>query len=490
MRPPDAKTRVLAALRQVAIGKATGLVFGWGFRLYAAIFLGAGAVFLALGWKAGPEPLLKARQFAALTATAEGRFVDSWLAIDFDPARVGPAGFWRASAKASPCAVIEFDAGAASPVRRAFCGPRIGFNESYGLHDLAEIGPGVAFDWPREANGLAMPQARFSPAAYQWLATSPPPASDRGPGVPATMLGVLEREVDRPAEVAIASWARPAPVLALRFDPARPEGAMPAGYVEARLDAGSAWVVSLLPLAAGTFLWWIGMGIFLPAMAPWGRAIFALAPLVLLPAWGDVLPRNLARIQPDVAGVIGDMLDNVASVDRLVASAPEDATLVDGETMRWRVGGGAYAETLGRVRLAKPVPAPVDADAALEALVAQVTREVRAMPPAERAALYRRLSALKTGGRTGDGLLFLAAARQDALDAGAPPESRRAAGDFLSDWVTQPVPEPWPAEPGFRVRVRLFESLADVPVVGVPVLSASIAERARGRAALAHEAVR
>ena len=63
----------------------------------------------------------------------------------------------------------------------------------------------------------------------------------------------------------------------------------------------------------------------------------------------------------------------------------------------------------------------------------------------------------------------------------APPPSRKAAGDFLSAWVTQPVEEPWPRDAGFRERIRLFASLADVPVTGVPVMSQSVAERAAQR---------
>ncbi|MBK7660421.1 MAG: hypothetical protein IPJ28_15410 [Betaproteobacteria bacterium] len=60
---------------------------------------------------------------------------------------------------------------------------------------------------------------------------------------------------------------------------------------------------------------------------------------------------------------------------------------------------------------------------------------------------------------------------------------RQSAGDFLWAWVTQPVDEPWPQDAGFRERVRLFGMLKDVPTTGVPIMSASIAERALARAA-------
>ena len=114
-------------------------------------------------------------------------------------------------------------------------------------------------------------------------------------------------------------------------------------------------------------------------------------------------------------------------------------------------------------------------------LAASAAAQVAAMPEAERAALFAQLEQDKWAGRPDAGLVFLPAARQAVLDARSPDAVRKAAGDFLSAWVTQPVEEPWPRYPGFRERVRLFRELGDVPVVGVPVMSQSIAERAAQR---------
>jgi hypothetical protein len=147
------------------------------------------------------------------------------------------------------------------------------------------------------------------------------------------------------------------------------------------------------------------------------------------------------------------------------------------------VGGGAYADTLGRLRFVNPEPPAKNGDEALAALVAAVNPQVRAMPGRERVALFHRLSSDKSAGRTGAGLFFLSAAREAVLDERSPADVRDAAGGFLSFWVTQPVDEPWPQDAGFRERVRQFEMLKDVPASGVPILSASIAERALGRAA-------
>jgi len=253
--------------------------------------------------------------------------------------------------------------------------------------------------------------------------------------------------------------------------------------VDGRREAGSVWLVSLMPFAAGALLWYFGMGIFLPAMHPAARLFFTVLPLLALPWWEDALPRNLARIHPDVAEVVGEMLESVERVERVVASDPDEATLAGGEALRFRVGGGAYAETLGRLRFAKPERPAKSGDEALAALVASVTPQVGGLPEAEREALFVRLRQDKEAGRTGAGLFFLAAARDAVLDAGSSPGVRQSAGDFLWAWVTQPVDEPWPQDAGFRERVRLFEMLKDVPTTGVPIMSASIAERALARAA-------
>ena len=476
--PPARTTRsagLVEALRAVALGRVVGLTLGWGIRLYCALFLGFGAIILTVGWQQGPKRWLEAREFTTFTAVAEGRVVESWLAIELEPAAIGAARRWRASAKAAPCAVVEYDGEWGQGARRAFCGNRLGFNESYTLHDLKAMAPGIPFAWSRDPSGFAVPEIRVSEAAARWLAANA--ATDS----PVTALAQLERDVDRPVDLAVESWASPPPAFPLALDPKAPGGAMPAAYVDGRREASASWVLAILFLAIGFGLWFAGTSILLPALPLPVHLFLAALPLLALPWWGDGIPRYLRHLNADVAMLVADMLGETDITGRLVASDPAQATLAGGDVLRWPAGRGDYAETFGRIRFEKPAPAPRDADHALAALAATVTTQVRSMAITDRVALFRRLERDKGAGLRGAGLVFVGAAKEAVLDSQASAELRQAAGRFLSAWVTQPVAEPWPRDAGFRERIRLFESLKDVPISDVAILSASIAQRAAGR---------
>jgi len=479
--PPSRKAALGETLRAIVMGQLAGLVIGPGVRLVAVLFLGFGAVILSTGWLLGVKPLLQAFEFSAFTGRAEGRIVESWVALEIDPSRVGAGGHWRAAAQASPCAVVEYAGDWGAPARRAFCGNRLGFNESYTLHDLKWMAPGIPFAWARDASGFAVPEIRLAPAVHQWLSTARPQESTRMGPPPPNALAQLALEADRPVDTAIESWASPPPAFVLALDPQSPSGAMPEAYVRERKSMSGAGLMGLVFLAVGFGVWFRGTGVLLPTLPVPVHVLLAALPLLALPAWGDLMPRYLRHLNPEFAGVVGDMIGDLERTTRLVAGEPGDALLADGEVLRWPVGGGAHAATLGRLRFARPQPAPKDGDEALAALAASATAQVAAMPEAERASLFAQLEQDKWAGRPDAGLVFLPAARQAVLDARSPEAVRRAAGDFLSAWVTQPVAEPWPRDAGFRERVRMFGALADVPVPGVPVMSRSIAERAAQR---------
>lgn len=479
--PASRRASLNEGLRAIVAGQLSGLVFGWGTRLVAAFTLGFGAVFLSVGWLLGVKPVVDAWRFSSYTGRAEGRIVESWVALELDTRRIGPGGHWRAVAKASPCAVVEYAGDWGEASRRAFCGNRLRFSESYTLHDLGSMAPGVPFAWVRDASGFAVPEIRLDARAREWLARAKPDYWLRAGAPPATMLAQLAIESDRPVDVAASSWAAPPPAFPLALDPSRPEEALPEAYVRERRSFGGIGLMGLVFLAVGFGVWFAGTALLLPALPLAAHLFLAALPLVGLPAWGDAIPRYLRHLNPDVAEVIGDVLGDIDRTERLVATEPGEALLAGGEVLRWPAGGGAHAATFGRLRFARPDPAPKSGDEALAALVAAATAQVAAMPDAERAALFSRLEQDKGSGRPDAGLVFLPAARQAVLDARAPEAVRRSAGDFLSAWVTQPVVEPWPGDAGFGERIRLFRALADVPVTGVPVMSQSIAERAAQR---------
>ena len=360
--PPSRKAALGEALRAIVLGRLAGLVVGPGLRLVAVVLLGFGAVFLSIGWLLGVKPFLEAREFAAFTGRAEGRIVESWLALEIDTARVGPGGHWRAAAKASPCAVVEYAGDWGAPARRAFCGNRLGFNESYTLHDLKWMAPGIPFAWARDASGFAVPEIRLAPEVRRWLSTAKPQESTRMGPPPPSALAQLALESDRPVDTAIESWASAPPAFPLALDPSSPAGAMPEAYVRDRRSAGGAGLMGLVFLAVGFGIWFRGTAVLLPALALPAHLFLAALPLLALPAWGDLVPRYLRHLSPEFAGVVGDMIGDLDRTTRLVASEPADALLADGEVLRWPVGGGAHAATFGRLRFGRPDPAPRDGD--------------------------------------------------------------------------------------------------------------------------------
>src|SRR4051794_32324525 len=202
------------------LGPLVGTALGPFIRLFAAGFLGVAAVLLTLAWQTGPQHLIDAARYAPLTARQTGKVVESWLALEWDPAEMGESLRWRAFAKASPCVVVEYAGDWGSPTRRAFCGNRFTFRESYTLHNLWEMAPGVPFTWLRDARGFILPEVRLSAASRQWLAAHSPQL----PFVTeaSTALEALRRELDSPVDDAVASWSVAPSDFPLVLDPRHP----------------------------------------------------------------------------------------------------------------------------------------------------------------------------------------------------------------------------------------------------------------------------
>ncbi len=457
---------------EMAVGKA--------MRLYAAIFIGIGGLVLTVAWQHGPQRLLDAGEFATLTARHTGHVVESWLALEWDPALMGTSTRWRVFARATPCAVVEYD-GDWGPARRAFCGNQLPFSESYTLHDLKEMAPKVPFAWSRDASGFDVPEIRLPANALAWLKAHPSDNFFLEKAKPGSALEDLRIELDRPVDSAVESWSTPAPVFPLALDPARPGEALPVGFVESRRDARPVWAVTVIAGAIGLVAWFSGMNIFLGFLVPAGRIVMGTVPLLVLPLWGDEFPHQLRRLDADIAGVIADMMGDIDITGRLVASDPESAAQAGGERVAWRITEGRYAETFGKIRFVLPKPAPADGDAALAALAATTASQVRAMAVPERIAIFERLKSDKLRDLRGAGFAFLPAAKEAVMDPGADPALRQAAAAFLSEWVVQPVEEVWPKDPGYRQRLQLLRELTAIPIPVIANPAGWILERGEKR---------
>ncbi len=425
---------------------------------YAAIFLGAAGLVLTVAWQNGPQRVLDANEFALLTTQKTGRIVESWLALEWNPAEMGDLKRWRAFAKATPCAVVEYAAEWA-PLRRAFCGNRLPFYEQYTLHDLKDMAPKVPFDWARDASGFAVPEIRLPAAALAWLKEQPADDFFLSNAKPESALDDLRIAIDRPVDVATRSWGTPSPTFPLALDPKRPGEPLPAGFIEARREATPNWGVTVIGGLIGLFAWWKGIDILLLRARRIERLLVGIVPLLALPWWGDEFPRVLRNLNPQFGSVIADMMGDIDITGRLTASEPAEAVQADGARVVWRLAEGRYAETFGKIRFVLPEPRPADADAALAALAETTATQVRALPAAERQAIFERLESDKWQDLRGAGFAFLPAAQEAVMDPAGDPAVRRSAAGFLSAWVTQPVEEVWPRDPGYAQRLLLLHEL-------------------------------
>jgi hypothetical protein len=428
--PASPADRVRDWLANFVAGMLIGPVMG----VIAGFFLLFGGIFLDVAWIVGPKALFEAQRYHLFTSHVDGRIVESWMALDLDPTAIEPSHRWFAYARISACAVVEYPRDWA-PMRRAFCGNRFTFRDDFRLHDWDSLAPGIPFAFVRDESGFMVQEVRMGRGAAEWLRANPPHSTfalSKPP--PSTALGALREQFDRPAEVAAASWATPVPAFPLAYDPRHPEDVMPARYVADAREGFPAWgfLVSAILAVPGFLVWRLGMTFLFSGQRPWVRWTLILAPLLALPWWSDVLPRLVRPANRDWASVATDMLDDVHRTTRLVASAPEDAALADGERVVWRLDRGAYADTFGKVHFERPAPAPATAEDALTVLREQVDTQVRKLDGGEQASLFARLEAQHQAGLDGCQKLFTLAAENTLRDREGDKAARRAARHFLS----------------------------------------------------------
>jgi hypothetical protein len=420
--------RVPAPIRMIGGGFLQASIIG----LIAGFLLLFGGVFLAIAWSTGPQPFIDSFTYASFTAQTSGRIVESWTAVEFNPADV-PQGklYWQAVSKISPCVVIEYSGEWGGATRRAFCGNRLRFREDFTFDDWHTMAPGVPFAFMRDASGFAVEEIRLSKAALDWISTHPPNDTfmlSKPP--PTTALGALKEQLDRPLDVAVASWSTPFPAFPLAYDPKHPDKAMPATWVEDKKH-GFWWgslVFTVILAVPGIFVWRMGLA-WLTGQSGAILWLLTFAPMLALPWWSDVLPGIVRRANSDWAEIVSDMLDDINRVTRFSASAPDEALLAHGERLVWHVEAGAYADTFGRMHFRLPEPTPAAPDAALAALRAQASTQVLALDADAQQALFERLRQQYEANAQGVQRLFWKAA-EDVLrgargDRGAPLAARR-----------------------------------------------------------------
>ena len=405
----------------------------------AAMPLAFAGVFLIVAWNVGPRRLIEAGHLRPYTTRVEGRLVESWLALDFDPAAMAKHRLWRPEAMAAQCEVVEFDPGWSDSrrgaLRRAFCGARLQYSTSYYLEQFDTLSKGVPFAWSRDPNGFAAPEIRLSARARAWLESHPEP--DPLPVDPPTenALAALRLDHDKPVDLALAGWTRPAISIPLLLDPRDPQGALPAGWVEEQRALPPSFLLYLLfaVLAIpGALVWIEGMAFLLGAMPRWAFWFVALVPLVALPWWAERLPRFVGGLNAQMGEVFSLMLRDADRADLSYAGAPAAAPLADGERIAWHLENSLYAGTLGRFHFTPPMPAPASPAEALRLFGATVAAQEGALAPDEQAALFARLLAEKQGQLENTGPVFFAVARDAVVGGAADAAAAEAAKRFLA----------------------------------------------------------
>lgn len=440
---------ILGTVGTLAAAPVIGIVAG-----FLLLF---GGVFLGVAWQVAAQPLVDAHRYAPYTATASGRIVESWAALDFDPRSLPKDKLnWSRFSKISRCEVIEYSAADFSaPLRRAFCGMQLTFDENFRLHDWTEmLQEGIPFTFLRDRSGFEVQELRLSRTALDWI-SSHPPWDEFGRAKHATALAALKPQFDWPIDIATLSWTTTVPPFPLRYDPAHPELAMPAQTVA----DGQHWswlgaVVMLVFGFVGLMVWRFGMQMFFATEpSPLVIWVLTLLPLLALPWWSDALPQLLGHVNHNWASIAGDMMDDVTRGTRLLASAPADASLATGERLVWRLDQGEYADTFGRIRFAKPVPPPKSAAEVAAALSAQAAEQVARFAPEQQLALMQHLTQDKENGRDRDQAVFKAAAESIARDANADSALHRAARQFLvsaagyGEWEVDALEKAWRRDP-------------------------------------------
>jgi hypothetical protein len=398
--------------------------------LLAVALLAAASMFLSIAWHWG---LPHSAAYRAFTSHTEGAIVESWVAVEIDLPTIRIPSNWRASAKATPCAVVEFGAEWGAPLRRAFCGNRLPFNDSYALEPLHQMAPGVPFGWPRDARGFVVPEIRMDPKAVEWLRTHEPDHFMHKEWPAPTALDWLRLEFDHPVDAAVTGWTTRLPPVPLSFDPQRPAGAVPTGYVHTETTEYGNPIALLVGAALGLPVWFAGISLLplLSGLSTLSRRGVGVALLLTVPWWADHFPTAVAYFSREGGGVLQDMMNDLDPLGRFAATDPGDALLAGGVRLSFPWAKSIYADTLGPFRFEPPAAPLPSATAALEALRGAVTVEARSLDGPTRRQLFETLTRDDRRDLREARTLFLPAAQETVADPHADTDLRRAAQRLL-----------------------------------------------------------
>ncbi|MCZ7652578.1 MAG: hypothetical protein M5U13_15975 [Thermoanaerobaculia bacterium] len=282
------------------VGAVLGIFAGRIEGIYAAVVAGVGGAFVMLAWHLAPAQLLTARELSRLTARAEAEVTAAWLVLEVelpgDGAESGEFWVWRHRAALRPCVATRWNAGGAWR-DDVFCGAPRPFGDHLDAAELAELGPGVPFAWPRggaEQAGAPLLDLRIPGPVRDRLARQAPddfllpePMPELGEvRALRSELAVLGHELDRPVDLLVAGWSRgDPPPLALAYDP-NGEAALPVATA-ARARREPNWGGALLFGAAGFFFFQRGLRQLFAGSPPWARWGVVAVTLLFLPWWGS-----------------------------------------------------------------------------------------------------------------------------------------------------------------------------------------------------------
>jgi hypothetical protein len=205
-REPAAPPPSPGGWRGFLLGQLVGTVFGPFIRLISAVVLSAGGLFLIFAWQAGPQKALDAAHYERYTQRVTGKIIESWLAVEVNLPEIRQPKNWRASSRATPCEVVEYEGDWGPATRRAYCGGRLQFSDSYTLYDLSELTEHVPFAWARDEQGFSVPEIRIGAGVREWLAAQPIDTFMHRSWPARSALEELRIELDQPIDYAIAGW--------------------------------------------------------------------------------------------------------------------------------------------------------------------------------------------------------------------------------------------------------------------------------------------